>query len=127
MSTDRELIRNKVTEVFDSFHDHTCLVCKGAGCINCRDTGQNQTPCLVCDEDGIAYKRRKKHIERVLELLTEATREARIDELKRLQLDDEYLGYIGKGKLITKNWYRKEIKIRIYRLQRTKNKEEGEK
>lgn len=38
------------------YHDHKCPSDCGTGCINCRNTGYNQTPCLICDKDGIAFK-----------------------------------------------------------------------
>lgn len=36
-----------------AYHDHYCRVCSngsnpGTGCINCRNTGMDQTPCHEC-------------------------------------------------------------------------------
>jgi len=48
-------------------HRHLCVSCIGAegGCINCRHTGYDQSPCLICDKDGIAFKNRREFLDKV--------------------------------------------------------------
>lgn len=51
-----------LSNLLGQFHEHRCISCNGTngGCINCRKTGYDQTPCKICDKDGIAFKNRKE-------------------------------------------------------------------
>lgn len=61
------------------YHDHKCGC--GRGCINCRNTGLSQSPCLICDKDGIAFKKINEAKAAVTIYIEAATLEARSDEL----------------------------------------------
>jgi len=69
-------------ELLGDYHRHLCSICDGAedGCFNCRHTGYNQTPCLICDKDGIAFKRRKEFLVRVQQIF-EAEKKAAVESL----------------------------------------------
>jgi hypothetical protein len=50
------------------YHQHKCPAHLGENCINCRGTGYNQTPCLMCDKDGIAFKRKRELLAQLQQL-----------------------------------------------------------
>lgn len=54
-------------EMLGDHHRHLCLSCDCAegGCINCRYTGYDQTPCKICDKDGIGFRNRKEFLDKV--------------------------------------------------------------
>jgi len=95
INTIEEILENLLGE----FHEHKCLTCNGTngGCINCRKTGYNQTPCKICDKDGIAFKNRTEATQAINHLITQA----RKDELEKLVLDvglfpDDIANYGGE-------------------------------
>lgn len=61
-------------EMLGEYHRHLCVSCDGAkdGCINCRKTGYNQTPCLICDKDGIAFKNRREFLDKTTQLINKS-------------------------------------------------------
>lgn len=73
-----DLTKDWLDEVLENllgeYHEHKCSTCNGAngGCINCRKTGYDQTPCKICDKDGIAFKNRKEAKQTITDKLREA-------------------------------------------------------
>lgn len=74
-------------EMLGDYHRHLCSVCDGSpdGCINCRKTGYDQTPCKICDKDGIAFRNRKEFLYKVATLFTNLETQARINSLLDLE------------------------------------------
>lgn len=70
-----------LTEFLGEYHDHKCVSNCGNGCINCRQTGYNQTPCLMCDKDGIAFRRKRELVKALEALCQQEYRRGQIDEL----------------------------------------------
>ena len=60
--SDSELLDSILEELLGEFHEHKCVTRNGTngGCINCRKTGYDQSPCKICDKDGIAFKNRNE-------------------------------------------------------------------
>ena len=69
---------DELSEIFDEFlgefHKHKCSSCNGEGCINCRKTGMGQSPCPLCDGNGIAFERVKTAKSQLEALLNNAHR-----------------------------------------------------
>jgi hypothetical protein len=68
--------QDSVEQILDEFlgeyHQHKCPAHLGENCINCRGTGYNQTPCLMCDKGGISFKRKKEAVAKLQQLMVEA-------------------------------------------------------
>lgn len=65
-------------ELLGDYHRHLCASCdcSKTGCANCRFTGYDQTPCKICDKDGIAFKNRKDTINKLEKLIKKERKES---------------------------------------------------
>lgn len=95
-----------VDEIFRNFlgeyHDHLCPSCNNVNpedCTGCRKTGYNQTPCLTCDKDGIAFKNIREAKTSLLKAFQNHALNEQIDEIERL-IDP---GWKAQGKEIPDN------------------------
>lgn len=71
-------LRQIIDDLLGEFHQHKCGTCNGTngGCINCRKTGMDQTPCPICDKAGVAFKRKQEAVEAIAPIIQEAERRA---------------------------------------------------